>query len=209
MKTQWKFLKLQDGRIVSHYDGSEWRIGKWRKSATAKLCESGFHASDTVLSALSYARGNVLALVECRGKEDAGADKSAWSQMRILRAWRCDDYVAKRTALYVHYQAKRDRREVEYNESLSILNAEYNYRMTAFADDYKAKLAQISKDDYRAQLSELNASYDAKITPLNAEYASKRAALDADYKARVAKLHAEYNDALVAALCTPENEIVP
>lgn len=95
----WKFLKMKDGRIVSAHDMStEWKIGQVvRVEGDIRACGNGLHASDQILDAFLYVKGNVLALVASHGDTDSSAgDKIAARNMVVLKAveWHKDDSVS-------------------------------------------------------------------------------------------------------------------
>ena len=73
--------------LKSNYDGSQWEIGKWRKTECVALCH-GFNASRNIIDAMSFVNMEVLALVETKGKSFKGDDKITSENMRILRAWK-------------------------------------------------------------------------------------------------------------------------
>lgn len=84
-KILWKFL-----RIGLKSDGGkhcQWRLGEWRKESDIKICDEGFHCSQTPLQALGYVKGEILAQVEVRGESIVESDKECWSEMRIVKAW--------------------------------------------------------------------------------------------------------------------------
>ncbi|MDE2021088.1 MAG: hypothetical protein KGJ13_12190, partial [Patescibacteria group bacterium] len=84
-KRLYKFLRTD---LKSDYDRSQWKIGEWRTDdRDIELCKTGFHASKTPLQALGYVKGEILALVEVKGKSAIENDKETWSSMRIVKAW--------------------------------------------------------------------------------------------------------------------------
>lgn len=86
MKTlKYKFLRT--GLKSENGEDRDWKIGKWRKESDIKICNSGFHCSDTPLQAFGYVRGEILAQVECKGESIIENDKSCWSEMKIVKAW--------------------------------------------------------------------------------------------------------------------------
>ncbi len=94
---RYKFLKLERGEIKSDSGNETWKIGEWKKlEGEPYLCQYGFHCSKTPYQAFSYVQGEVLAIVEVRGKKDIQEDKEAWSEMRIVKAykWTKKDSVA-------------------------------------------------------------------------------------------------------------------
>ena len=96
-KTMWKFLNQERGALVSENGGLGWKIGEWQhQDGKIVLCENGLHASKTIYRAFSYVQGSVLAKVEVKGKHADESDKSAYSDMRIIEAykWTKKDSVA-------------------------------------------------------------------------------------------------------------------
>ena len=97
MKTKYKFLNLEKNKIVSNHGGLKWRIGEWQHvDGKIYACNNGLHCSDKIKQAFSFVQGEVLAVVEVKGKSDKEDDKSAWSDMRIIKAykWTKKDSVA-------------------------------------------------------------------------------------------------------------------
>ena len=85
----WKFLNLKDKSIVSEHGNQKWKIGEWQHvDGEMKCCERGLHASKTIYHAFSYVQGSVLAEVEVKGKHHDEPNKSAYSDMRIIKAYR-------------------------------------------------------------------------------------------------------------------------
>jgi uncharacterized protein YneR len=87
MKTRWKFLRLDGNKIKSDNGDLYWKIGEWKHEDNIKMCKMGFHCSKKIYQALNYISGNVLALVEVKGKSDVGEDKEVYSDMRIVKAY--------------------------------------------------------------------------------------------------------------------------
>lgn len=86
---QWKFLELVDGKIRSVHGDCTWKIGKWQKPVKdLDICARGYHSSSTIPEAHACVRGDVLAQVECKGKQEDLDIKSAWENMRIIKAYR-------------------------------------------------------------------------------------------------------------------------
>lgn len=86
-KKYWKSLQLKDGKIISKYDSSEWKIGEWRTvPAPVESC-IGLNASPLIVDAMGYVEMEVLAEVEIDGKTICEDDKVTCERMRILRAW--------------------------------------------------------------------------------------------------------------------------
>ena len=87
-KLAWKFLDLENGKIVSNRDRSPWTIGKWRTVAAPTEECKGLNCSLLVDDARSYVKGEVAALVEYGGKVIDSGDKLTCEKMRIKKAWR-------------------------------------------------------------------------------------------------------------------------
>ena len=86
---QWKFLELVDGKICSVHGDCTWKIGKWQKPIKElDICNTGYHSSATIPEAHACVQGDVLAQVECKGKREDLDIKSAWENMRIIKAYR-------------------------------------------------------------------------------------------------------------------------
>jgi len=85
MKQLYKFLRTG---LKSQHGNCVWTVGEWKHEDAISLCDSGFHASEKPLDALSYVMGEVLALVEVKGKSLIEKDKQAWSDMRVTKAYR-------------------------------------------------------------------------------------------------------------------------
>jgi hypothetical protein len=97
MKYMYKFLNQKGKTIVSEHGNQKWTIGEWlHVDGNMECCENGLHASKTIYNAFSYVQGSVLAKVEVKGKHDDQDDKSAYSDMRIVEAykWAKKDSVA-------------------------------------------------------------------------------------------------------------------
>jgi len=93
----WKFLDKKGRNIVSRNGDLKWKIGEWvHVDGKMSCCNNGLHASKTIYHAFSYVQGSVLAKVEVKGKHDDQDDKSAYSDMRIVEAykWTKKDSVA-------------------------------------------------------------------------------------------------------------------
>jgi len=84
MKTLYKFLRTD---LKSNSGDCKWKVGEWKKEEKIDMCECGFHASKTPLQAMGYVSGEILALVEVKGKNEKQKDKEVWSEMRIIKAW--------------------------------------------------------------------------------------------------------------------------
>jgi len=87
MKTGWKFLDWNNGKIVSRHDCSPWTIGKWREVPKPTQTCVGLNCSRTPDDAHNYVSGNVVAIVEYKGSVIDTGDKLTCQYMRIKKAW--------------------------------------------------------------------------------------------------------------------------
>ena len=87
-KTYWKSLKLRDEKIVSDYDKSEWKIGKWRTVCTPTEECKGLNACETIIDAINFVSPDAIAEVEIFGGCIKGDNKVTCERMRIIRAWK-------------------------------------------------------------------------------------------------------------------------
>jgi len=88
-KTMYKFLNNRGKSIISAHENLKWKIGEWQHvDGDIKVCKNGLHASKSIYHAYSFVQGSVLAKVEVKGKHDDENDKSAYSDMRIVEAYK-------------------------------------------------------------------------------------------------------------------------
>lgn len=101
-ETGWKWLDQDaDGTLRSRSGHHEWTIGEWyHVDGRVQACERGFHCSPGIADAWSYVSGRVLARVEARGGSNWEGDKTAWSDMRIVQAWRLTPRLAVEVAVH-------------------------------------------------------------------------------------------------------------
>ena len=86
---KYKFLNQKGKTIISKNGGLKWKINEWQHvDGKIVLCENGLHCSNTIYDAFSYVQGSVLAIVETKGKHDHDESKSAYSDMRIIKAYK-------------------------------------------------------------------------------------------------------------------------
>ena len=100
MRTAWKFLNMNNGTIVSKFDGSQWEIGTWRINNPPKQLCNGFNCSKLVKDALGYVNGTVFAKVEYDGKSIKSSDKITVEKMRIVKAWKWDQAASVKMAIF-------------------------------------------------------------------------------------------------------------
>ena len=94
MTKRWKFLRKG---LKSDSGNTKWKIGEWSKPIkNLEMCQSGYHCSKEIYQAFSYVQGEILALVECRGKHESQEDKETWETLKIVKAykWQKKDSVA-------------------------------------------------------------------------------------------------------------------
>jgi hypothetical protein len=74
--------------FTSH--GHKWVVGKWfHVNGKIELCKNGFHASPTILDAMRYVNPGWVCRVKVKGSSQDDGDKSAWSDMMVVKrcAW--------------------------------------------------------------------------------------------------------------------------
>lgn len=211
----WKTLK---SGMKSEHGDCTWRVGKWKKIAgKPKLCEQGFHASESTIDAISYVKPYVIALVEVRGESDKQGDKQAWSEMRIEKAWNWTKRDSVLLAIFAAesvialYGAKfpNDNRPIKAIESArEWLNAQDAGRAAHYAA-YCASCAAHAADAAHADAARVgggaadsaHAADAARAAAFAAYYADAAdyAARYADYAAYYADYAARYADAALAA----------
>jgi hypothetical protein len=93
---RYKFFNLKGKKIMSASGHCSWKVGEWKKEENISICNKGFHCSDTILDALSYVKGDILAIVRTKGKNFKQKDKSVWEEMVLDDAyyWTKKDSVA-------------------------------------------------------------------------------------------------------------------
>jgi hypothetical protein len=179
MKKVRRFKFLCEG-LTSNYNGFQWTLGKWHKTKCVELCH-GFNCSESILDALNYVKGEILAEVEVKGKHFTDTDKSTWPEMRIIRAWKWQ---------------KKD------SVALSIFAAELviqNYEKVYSKDDRprnaieaaKAWLSDPSEKNESAARSASRSARSAAESAESAESAAKSAAWSAESAAKSAARSAE------------------
>ncbi len=117
MPLGWKVLQIYGDKIGSNhrrynqltdsYHVTYWTVGVWQRvHGVIEPCRNGLHMSPTPAEAWAYVSGNILALVEGAGTsvgsfslDPFNYDKSAHSQMRIIRAVVLPDNVQREANL--------------------------------------------------------------------------------------------------------------
>lgn len=83
---QYKFLRKG---MISKNGDHKWRFNKWYKvDGKLELCQNGFHSSIEPYDAFSYVQGEILAIVECRGKHLKDKDKYCWEEQRVIKTYK-------------------------------------------------------------------------------------------------------------------------
>ena len=86
IKTGWKIL-LKGNK--SQHENFKWKKGVWYKhKGKLELCNSGFHASKELVSAMNYVTSRTIAKVEYRGEVIEQDDKFVASEMRVVETYR-------------------------------------------------------------------------------------------------------------------------
>jgi hypothetical protein len=88
MIRRYKSLHFTQGQLVSRFGSCAWHVGvTQRVKLTPILYRYGFHCSPSILDALMYGQGNILAEVEVGGASACTVQQEAWQEMTILQAW--------------------------------------------------------------------------------------------------------------------------
>ena len=83
---QYKFLRTG---LKSENGGFKWKINRWEKvEGELGLCSNGFHSSLKPYDAFSYVQGEILAIVECRGKSLSDDNKYCWEEQRVIKTYK-------------------------------------------------------------------------------------------------------------------------
>jgi hypothetical protein len=181
---RYKFLHKKGRSIVSEHGQLKWKIGEWQHvDGEIKACENGLHCSDTPAEAFSYVRGDVLAVVETKGESDQEADKSAWSDMRIAKAYKWTVRDSRELAIYAaelvidiyEKQYPNDKRPREAIEAAKKV-LEKDTKKNRDAADAAADAAYAAADAARAAYAAARAAADAARAAYAAAYAAYAAA---------------------------------
>lgn len=101
MEKRYKFLQSFKSEYRDHY----WEMDKWYKTeGELEMCGNGFHCSKRIGDAFHHVQGNVLAEVECRGKNLKDDDKEVWEEMRVVRAWKWTKIDSVKLAIFTAEQ---------------------------------------------------------------------------------------------------------
>ena len=81
--------------------GHKWETGKWyHVNGEIKLCQNGFHASPTILDAMRYVFAGWICRVGVAGDCKIDDDKSAWSNMMIVKRYKWTKKMSVSLAIY-------------------------------------------------------------------------------------------------------------
>ena len=100
MKTikRWKFLRKG---MVSENGNQKWTLGEWVSvDGELDMCHHGLHASREPYDAFSYVPGEILALVECRGKHLKEENKECWQEQKVIKAYEWTKKDSLKLAIY-------------------------------------------------------------------------------------------------------------
>jgi hypothetical protein len=209
MKTKYKFLKLDGKKIKSANGDCTWKLGEWKKEdGELDLCRNGFHCSDKVYEAFGYVQGEILAKVEVKGEHLDDNDKSVWSDMRIVKAWKWQKKDSVELAIYAAqlvidiYEKKypNDDRPRKAIEAAIEYVKNPNKKNMAAADAARAAAGAAARAARAADAA--RAAADAARAAAGAAYAAAyaaRAAADAARAAAGAAYAAAYAAARAAA----------
>ena len=101
IKTLWKSMLYEKGKLRSASGDETWKPGEWHKvDGPLAMCEHGYHASLNIVDSMQYVAPGAIAKVEVRGKHAEQADKQCWSKMRVVKAWEWTKWDSVELAVY-------------------------------------------------------------------------------------------------------------
>jgi hypothetical protein len=220
MKKQLKYKFLREG-LKSNSGNLTWKIGKWvHEKGKLDICNNGLHCSLYPDQAFSYVQGEILALVETKGKAILQEDKECWSDMRIVKAYKWTKTDSVELAIFAAelvidiYEKQypnddRPRKAIEaakaYIKDPSRAAYAADAAYAAYAADYAARAAYYAAA-YAADYAARAAAYAAGDAARAAAYAAGDAARAAYYAAGDAAYYAA--DAAYAAYAADREVIV-
>ena len=81
--------------------GHKWKMKKWfHMDGEISTCRNGFHASPTILDAMSFVSPRWICRVKVRGQSAIERDKSAWSDMMIISRKKWTKTMSVKLAIY-------------------------------------------------------------------------------------------------------------
>jgi len=191
-KRFWKSLRLQDGKIMSDYDKSEWRIGEWRTvPAPTKECV-GLNACENVIDAINYVVPEVLAEVEIFGGCIKGDDKVTCERMRLVKVWKWEKEDSVALAIFAARLCLKNFEDVYPNDDRprKAIEAAENYQKNpSEAVESAAESAARSAESAArsAESAAESAARSAKSAAWSAESAARSAESAAESAARSAR----------------------
>jgi len=187
-KTMYKFLNNKGKSIISTHGNLKWTIGEWQHvDGDIKACKNGLHASKSIYRAFSFVEGSVLAKVEVKGKHDDENDKSAYSDMRIIEAYK---WTKKDTASLIIFAS-----EMRLNEFEKLYPTDHKPRKAIDAakavlahDTVKNRLEALSAVVFAADSEAWSAWLAAEAAAWSAANSAAIKKIDKWFKARVKEL---------------------
>ena len=180
---KYKFLRLVRNKIKSNSGNLTWKIGEWQThKGTLSMCNAGLHCSKTPYQAFSFVQGEVLAVVETKGKHIIEDDKECWEQMRIVKAYK---WTKKDSVAFAIYAAELvlNNYEKEHPDDLRPRQAIEAAKKVLFHDTPENRSAARS-----AAWSAWSAAWSAaESAAWSAESAARSAAWSAAWSARSAE----------------------
>jgi hypothetical protein len=184
--------------FTSH--GHKWVVGKWfHVNGKIELCKNGFHASPTILDAMRYVNPGWVCRVKVKGSSQDDGDKSAWSDMMVVKrcAWTKEMsvelaiYAAELVLPIFEKQYPDDKRPAE-----AIAAAK---KWLADPSEENRIAAYVAHAAYAAAYDAARSAHAAAYVAYAAAHAADAAARDAAYAAAHAADAAAYAAAYDAA----------
>src|SRR3990167_6533377 len=183
MKKLYKFLRTG---LESESGNEKWTLNKWKQiNGALEMCKRGFHCSGTPYQAFSYIQGEVLAIVEPRGKSIIQDDKECWESMRIVKAYKWTKKDSMTFAIYAaeliiknfekeYPNDKRPREAIKAAKKVLFHDTKKN-RDAASDAAYEAFSAAFTADSVASASSAASAASAAFYTASAAFYAASAA----------------------------------
>jgi hypothetical protein len=95
---QYKFLRAG---LKSENGDFKWKLNKWEKiEGNLNMCHNGFHSCVEPYDAFSYVQGEIVAIVECRGKHLEEDNRFCWEEQRVIKTYKWTKRDSVRLAIY-------------------------------------------------------------------------------------------------------------
>lgn len=184
----WHFLR--DDKTLGYNDKREVKVGEWLeykhpRSCEIELCQSGMHASENIIDALTYAPGSIICRVELGGKIIKGDDKLVAEKRKVL--WMIDGRKILKDFAFACASRAVDNASVSELTDYHVMNLIEFY--SGVDIDPAARSAADHAADYAARS---DAYYAAYYTAYYAAYYTSY------YASRYAARSAAYSDACFA-----------